>query len=78
MKSNKAELKEPTTFEEAITSDQEEEWQQAINDEFLSIYSNDVWREVKLDSTMKPLTTKWVFNIKTGSQGQIVNSKFQS
>jgi hypothetical protein len=63
MKSNKAELKEPTTFEETITSDQEEEWQQAINDELLSIYSNDIWCEVKLDSTMKPLTTKWVFKI---------------
>jgi hypothetical protein len=59
LKSAKADLKEPTSYTEALQSKQYEEWQQAINVELLSIQQNEVWHEVKEPpSDIKPLTTK--------------------
>ena len=75
LKANKTELQEPLSYEEALQSEQCEEWQQAINSELLSIIQNEVWREVKPPANVKPLTTKWVFKIKTGPQGQIERFK---
>lgn len=75
LKLGKANLKEPTTYTEALASEQHEEWQQAINAELLSITQNEVWHEVEPPPGVKPLTTKWVFKIKTGPQGQIERFK---
>lgn len=74
LKSGNASLKEPTTYSEALSSEQHEEWQEAINAELLSIQQNEVWHEVaQPPPDIKPLTTKWVFKIKTWPhiQGQI-------
>jgi hypothetical protein len=68
-------LEEPSTFNDAIKSEQNEEWQQAINAELLSIWKNKVWHQDELPPGVKPLTTKWIFKIKRGEQGQIVKFK---
>ena len=68
-------LEEPKNFSEAAISQQHEEWQQAINAELLSIWKNKVWHEDDLPEGVKPLTTKWVFKIKRGEQGQIIKFK---
>jgi hypothetical protein len=68
-------LEEPQNFSEANISAQKEEWQQAINSELSSIWSNKVWHEDELPDGVKPLTTKWVFKIKRGEHGQIIKFK---
>ena len=68
-------LEEPKTFDAATKSEQDEEWQQAINSELLSIWKNEVWHEDHLPEGVKPLTTKWVFKIKRGEHGQIIKFK---
>ena len=68
-------LEEPSNFTEANQSEQQEEWQQAINSELLSIWSNNVWHKEDLPEGVKPLTTKWVFKIKRGEHGQILKFK---
>ena len=68
-------LEEPKSFSEANSSEQKEDWQQAINSELLSIWTNNVWHEEDLPEGIKPLTTKWVFKIKRGEHGQIIKFK---
>ena len=68
-------LKEPKTYGQAIESSEQDEWQQAINSELLSIVENEVWHEDDMPQGIKPLTTKWVFKIKRGEHGQIIKFK---
>jgi len=75
LKNEMSEVQEPATYQEAIQSELYEEWQQAINSEMGSIYKNGVWHEVDLPEGVKPLTTKWIFKVKRGDQGQIVKFK---
>ena len=59
MKNEVSELKEPETFEDALSSDLHEEWQNAINSEMISIYKNGMWHKTNdLPEGAKPLTTK--------------------
>ena len=51
------------------------EWQQAVNSELVSIYKNGVWHLADLPDGVKPLTTKWIFKIKRGKQGQVEKFK---
>ena len=69
------ELEEPKTYQEAIDSECHEEWQQAINAELLSIWKNNVWHKDEVPAGVTPLTTKWIFKIKRGEQGQIIKFK---
>jgi hypothetical protein len=75
LKNSMADVQEPKTFTEALESECAEEWQQAINSEVASIYQNEVWRQADLPPGVKPLTTKWVFKVKRGKQGQIEKFK---
>jgi hypothetical protein len=75
LKNTMADIEEPKTFNEAINSELKEEWQQAVNCEMISIYKNGVWHEVNLPLGIKPLTTKWIFKVKRGKQGQVEKFK---
>jgi len=75
LKNEMAEVQEPKTFSEAMNSELFDEWQQAVNSEMVSIYKNGVWHEADLPEGVKPLTTKWIFKVKKGDQGQIVKFK---
>ena len=71
-----SEPSEPKTIEEALDSNLNEEWQAAINSEMISIYKNGVWHKIdELPEGTNPLTTKWIFKIKRGAQGQIEQFK---
>jgi len=75
LKNEMADIQELKAFQEAMDSELFEEWQQACNSEMISIYKNGVWHLVDLPSGVKPLTTKWIFKVKKGKQGQIEKFK---
>jgi hypothetical protein len=74
-KRNLAVIDEPTTLEEALSSDQAELWQQAVNDEMASLIANGTWSLEPLPSGVTPIPVKWVFKIKRDSAGNIERYK---
>ncbi|KAD4983110.1 hypothetical protein E3N88_19781 [Mikania micrantha] len=62
---------DPTSYHEAITSDQSSEWKIAMTDELDSMKKNDVWDLVELSNGVKPVGCKWVFKTKLDPNGKI-------
>ena len=50
-------------------------WQQAINLEMESMYSNQVWKLVYLPEGVKPIGCKWIYKRKRGTYGRVKNYK---
>ena len=50
-------------------------WKEAINDELTSLAKNGTWRLVPLPPGRAPLTTTWVFKVKTDCDGQVERYK---
>eukprot|EP00963_Diacronema_lutheri_P005189 scaffold397_cov395-Pavlova_lutheri.AAC.1 len=50
-------------------------WQEAITDELTSLAKNGTWRLVPLPPGRTPLTTTWVFKVKTDGDGQVERYK---
>eukprot|EP00894_Picocystis_sp_ML_P003164 jgi/Pico_ML_1/53681/g4188.t1 len=50
-------------------------WQHAITDELTSLAKNGTWRLVTLPPGRTPLTTTWVFKVKTDGDGQVERHK---
>ena len=65
----------PTTFRDAITSQDKEKWKVAMEKEMKSLQSNDVWDLVKLPPERKVVGSKWVFKKKTGADGSVERHK---
>lgn len=67
---NLAELSLPQTYAEAMKSPQRNDWLKAIDEELLAHEENNTWTPVER-SGQHTLTTKWVFAIKKGENGQV-------
>jgi hypothetical protein len=63
---------EPTYFEEAI---QWKEWEDAMKKEYQSIIKNDVWEIVSRSKSKDVVSSKWLFKIKHGVDGNIEKYK---
>jgi hypothetical protein len=63
---------EPTTYQEASRIP---EWQLAMIDELAALERNGTWDIVPLPSHVVPITCKWVFKVKTKSDGSIERYK---
>eukprot|EP00963_Diacronema_lutheri_P005135 scaffold379_cov383-Pavlova_lutheri.AAC.9 len=50
-------------------------WQEAITNELTSLAKNGTWRLVPLPPGRTPLTTTWVFKVKTDGDGQVERYK---
>lgn len=50
-------------------------WQQAVNLEIESIYSNQVWKLVDLPERVKPIRCKWIYKRKRGTDGRVKTFK---
>eukprot|EP00894_Picocystis_sp_ML_P000666 jgi/Pico_ML_1/51183/g2261.t1 len=50
-------------------------WREAITDELTSLAKNGTWRLVPLPPGRTPLTTTWVFKVKTDGDGQVERYK---
>jgi hypothetical protein len=63
---------EPSTYEEASHIP---EWQLAMSEELAALDHQGTWDLVPLPSHMVPITSKWVFKVKTKSDGSIERYK---
>ena len=68
-------LDEPTTFEEALNSQQKRKWEDAMAAEMHSLMDNEVWELVELPKDRKPVGSKWVFKVKTNEYGEVERYK---
>ncbi|CAL2238507.1 unnamed protein product [Prunus armeniaca] len=61
---------DPTTYQEAITSDERDSWISAMTEEMESLYKNSVWELVPKPKDRKLVGCKWVFRKKEGLHEQ--------
>ncbi|GJR10468.1 putative RNA-directed DNA polymerase [Tanacetum coccineum] len=62
---------EPTSYREAVTSSEGQQWREAIKSEIDSILKNHTWEFVDLPHGCKPLGYKWIFKKKMKADGTI-------
>ena len=66
---------EPKTYEEAIKSPDKDKWNEAMNQEVISLNKTDTWCSATLPPDKNPIQLKWVYKIKRDEQGQIIRYK---
>lgn len=66
---------EPTTYKEALASPHSQEWIEAIEDEFNAHKRNGTWIIVDRPKQKSLMSTKWVFKVKTATDGSIERFK---
>ena len=72
---NAGQILEPKSLEEALTSEHGEQWKAAADSEYESLMKNETWKLVQLPSGRKPISCKWVFEVKYGlSEAKIVST----
>ena len=52
-----------------------EKWQEAMNLEIESMYSNSVWKLVDLPDEVRPIGCKWIYKRKRGVDGEVETFK---
>ena len=63
---------EPTTYQEAVVLP---EWQLAMSEELAALEGTGTWDLVPLPSRSVPITCKWVYKVKTKSDGSVERYK---
>ncbi|MBW0495008.1 hypothetical protein O181_034723 [Austropuccinia psidii MF-1] len=66
---------DPLTYNQALNSDNRENWTKAINREIQSMIDLDVWEEVPIKKDFKLVGTTWVFKTKKDKNNQIIQHK---
>ena len=61
----------PTTYHQAVGAPEGVHWKKAIDEEYASIMKHDTWDLVELPPDRRPVTCKWVFNVKQKADGSI-------
>ncbi|KAI8440646.1 hypothetical protein MSG28_001855 [Choristoneura fumiferana] len=64
-------LEEPLTFEEAMSSQNAQQWQTAMQSEYDSLISNKVWQLVDRPPRENVVKCKWVYKIKYNAAGEL-------
>ncbi|KAJ9551099.1 hypothetical protein OSB04_015144 [Centaurea solstitialis] len=64
-------LNEPTSYGEAVSGSESEQWQEAMRAEMQSMYDNQVWELTDLPQHCKAVGRKWVFKKKTDMDGNV-------
>lgn len=67
--------KEPETVEEALSGPNAKEWRDAMNNEYESLLQNNTWTLVTLPEGKRAIPCKWVYKMKTDSNGEVVRYK---
>ncbi|XP_071695831.1 uncharacterized mitochondrial protein AtMg00820-like [Rutidosis leptorrhynchoides] len=70
-------VEDPTSYKEAITSNQSTQWLEAVHDELKSMKINDIWELTELPNGANPVGCKWVFKTKLDPKGNIERYKAQ-
>jgi len=69
------ELKEPTTYNAAVSRPDANMWEKAMDEEMTSLLSNDTWILKDILEGVKPIAVKWVYKIKKDAAGNIERYK---
>ncbi|KAJ9552748.1 hypothetical protein OSB04_016793 [Centaurea solstitialis] len=64
-------LNEPTSYGEAMSGSESEQWQEAMKAEMQSMYDNQVWELTDLPQHCRVVGRKWVFKKKTDMDGNV-------
>ncbi|KAJ9566883.1 hypothetical protein OSB04_002849, partial [Centaurea solstitialis] len=64
-------LNEPTSYGEAVSGNESEQWQEAMKAEMQSMYDNQVWELTDLALYCRAVGRKWVFKKKTDMDGNV-------
>ena len=67
--------KEPTSFEEATACPEGEKWKEAMGKETKSLKDNEVWELTSLPPGKNAIGCKWVYKVKTNSDGSLERYK---
>jgi hypothetical protein len=65
----------PSTYNQAMLSDEAEEWTKACATEMGSMQSNGVWELVDLPEGRRAIESKWVFDLKRNEKGEVIRHK---
>lgn len=68
-------VREPDTMEEALSGLNAIEWKDAMNAEYQSLLQNNTWTLITLPEGKRAIPCKWVYKIKTDSNGEVVRYK---
>ncbi|KAH9392459.1 hypothetical protein TYRP_005538 [Tyrophagus putrescentiae] len=66
---------EPTSYEEAMSSQESEYWREACNKEMSSMLKNEVFEEVPETRDLRVISSKWVFKRKMNAAGAVTRHK---
>ena len=66
---------DPLTFKDAMNDSDKDKWQDAMNQEMESMYSNSVWVLEDPPENIKPIGCKWIFKKKRGADGKVETFK---
>ncbi|KAJ9552609.1 hypothetical protein OSB04_016654 [Centaurea solstitialis] len=64
-------LNEPTSYGEAVSGNESEQWQEAMKAEMQSMYDNQVWELTDLPQHCRAVGRKWVFKKKNDMDGNV-------
>lgn len=70
-----ATITEPTTIYEALSGDNAEDWQRAMDEEMQALLANGTWILTELPPNAKPVPVKWVYKVKRNADGSIERYK---
>ena len=70
-----SEVDEPSTIQEAKSSDHAAEWKVATDAEYNSLIENKTWKLVELPPGRKAIGCKWVFKVKHDVDGRVERFK---
>ena len=66
---------EPTSFNEARSSPEKDQWSRAMDREMESLRTNEVWELTTLPPGKRAVGSKWVYKVKTGRDGAVERYK---
>ena len=64
-------LNEPTSYGDAVSGEESEQWLESMKAEMQSTYDNQVWELTDLPQRSKAIGNKWVFKKKTDMDGNV-------
>ena len=67
--------RKPTTFDEATACPEKAKWKEAMGKEMKSLEENKVWELIPLPPGKKAIGSKWVYKVKTNSDGSFERYK---
>jgi len=70
-----AAVRDPVSVEEALASEQAEQWQRAMDEEMSSLLENQTWALEPLPEGVQPIPVKWVFKVKRNADGSVERFK---